>query len=173
MTPACYRDAVRGHHGRILSYAAWLLGDVEEARDVAQEAYLRLWSHHERVAVAAARTWLLRTAHRLVLDRVGRRRPADVDLSRVLTICGERGPVDRLVATEQMRGVAEALGRLGARDRALLLLREQHRLSLADIGRVLDLPVATVKTQLHRARHTLSDELAEPDDIRPPQEILI
>ncbi|MHC5113333.1 MAG: RNA polymerase sigma factor [Planctomycetota bacterium] len=171
MTPACYRDAVRGHHGRVLSYAAWLLGDVEEARDVAQEAFLRLWSHHERVASAAARTWLLRTAHRLVVDRVRQRRPS-VDLSKVLAVCGDRGPYDRVVADEQMHAVVDALGRLAHRDRALLLLREQHRLPLADIGRVLDLPPATVKTALHRARLSLTDELAEPEDVRPPQEIL-
>jgi RNA polymerase sigma-70 factor (ECF subfamily) len=166
MTPACFRDSVETHHGRVHSYAAWLLGDVEEARDVAQEAFLRLWQHHERVVREAARTWLLRTAHRIVIDRAQRRSPRFTDLATVLAACPDAGPVDGAIAREERLVVVRALSRLGRRDRALLLLREQHRLPLADIGRVLDMPVGSVKAALHRARARLAE--AMPADEHDP-----
>lgn len=66
-----YRLAVRAHKNRVFSYAARLLADRDDARDVAQEALVRLWEHREKVPeVATARAWLLKTAHRLCVDRV-------------------------------------------------------------------------------------------------------
>jgi RNA polymerase sigma-70 factor (ECF subfamily) len=159
----CFRDAVRCDHDRVLSYAAWMLGDVEPARDIAQEAFLRLWRHHESVAREAARTWLLRTAHRIVLDRRARRGPCYIDLARVLAASEARGPDALAVAGEQTRGVVEALGHLPHRDRALLVLRHQHGLSLAEIGRVLEMPPGTVKVAMHRARRRLCEALPEEE----------
>ncbi|MCP3904891.1 MAG: sigma-70 family RNA polymerase sigma factor [Planctomycetes bacterium] len=95
---------------------------------------------------------------------ITRRPPSPVDLAGVLMVCAERGPFDRVVVAEQTRVVVDALGRLPRRERALLLLREQHRLPLAEIGRVLDLPVGTVKTALHRARLSLAEALPATED---------
>lgn len=65
-----YRQAVLTHKNRVFGYAVRLLGDRDDARDVAQEALMRLWEHREKVPeLAAARAWLLKTAHRLCVDR--------------------------------------------------------------------------------------------------------
>ncbi len=68
-----YRKVVMTAGDRLHSFAAWMLRDREEARDVTQEAFLRLWEHRERVRPASARSWLLRTSHRLCMDRIRKR----------------------------------------------------------------------------------------------------
>ena len=70
MTPDGFRRIITSEMDRVHGSATWLLRDPEEARDVTQEAFMRLWIDHERIAPEAARTWLLRTAYRLCVDRM-------------------------------------------------------------------------------------------------------
>ncbi len=56
-----FLQAVQDHRDRVYTYAAWLLRDRNEAADITQEAFMRLWQHHQQVASPASRTWLLRT----------------------------------------------------------------------------------------------------------------
>ena len=69
---------VTAHTDRVHSYAAWMLQDLEDARDVTQETLMRLWGHRGKVHHAAAGTWMLRTTHNLCLDRLRRRRRRQV-----------------------------------------------------------------------------------------------
>ena len=161
MTPGSYRDAVLSHHQRVLTYAAWLGGDIEEARDVTQESFLRLWIHRSAVAPEAARTWLLRTAHRLVIDgrrRERTRRNGTATIAR--SIPPGTAPIDDALADEAVRAVADGIAHLPPRDRALLLLREHQGLTHAEIATVLEVPVGTVKAAVHRAKRRLVDTLS-------------
>ena len=64
-----FRSVVEQEQSRLFSFAFYMLRNAEEARDVAQESFVRLWQHHERVqAPVAARVWLSRTAHNLCID---------------------------------------------------------------------------------------------------------
>lgn len=55
MTPEQFKQSVLEHSDRIHSHAAWLLRDLEEARDVTQEALMKLWINHHKIAPEAAR----------------------------------------------------------------------------------------------------------------------
>jgi RNA polymerase sigma-70 factor (ECF subfamily) len=133
-----------------------MLGDPEEARDVTQEAFLRLWEHHPDVVDEAAVSWLLRTTRRLCLDRIRRmsRRAtyalADLDPAEV-----DGGAVDG----DERAALREALAMLAFRDRAAIMLREVQGLSYAELATVLEMPVGSVKAALHRARQRLRDAM--------------
>ncbi len=100
------------HKDRVDSYASWLLGSPEEARDVTQESLLRLWEHRSGVQNGATRTWLLRTAHNLCLDRLRKEhaRPRHVadDFDRVPTGNGD-GPEHSARREEMREGIGKAL----------------------------------------------------------------
>lgn len=163
VTPSAFKQATLDHGTRVHSYAAWMLGDVEDARDITQECFMRLWMRHGDVHSAAARTWLLRTAHRLCIDRF--RRPELAPHRVVSAHVAAEPDADALRADDRDR-LRAGLDRLSARDRSLLLLRETHGLSLDEIGGIVDAPVGTIKTWLHRARAELRAAMA-PTDAAP------
>ena len=162
MTPECYKQAAHEHSDRIHSYAVWLLRDLEEARDVTQDALMKLWINHQVVAPEAARAWLLKTVYRMCMDRVRRRIPRplgrSIDLS-ALTPDHSPVPEQGAITEETRQAIGRALGALPIRDRAIILLREIQALSYEELSAVLDMPLGSVKATLHRARARLRDEM--------------
>ncbi|MBZ5639951.1 MAG: RNA polymerase sigma factor [Acidobacteriia bacterium] len=159
MTDEGFERAVREHRNRVHSHAVWLLRDGEEARDVSQEALVRLWRHRSDVPDAAARSWLLRTTHRLCLDRHRRtaaRPEVAEDDSQEAQRADPAPDPERAAASSRLGGVlAGALERLAPRDRAIVLLREVEDLPYDEIAEALGIPLGTVKAALHRARERL------------------
>jgi RNA polymerase sigma-70 factor (ECF subfamily) len=173
MSPEEYRQAVHDHSDRVHAYAAWLLRDLEEARDVTQDAFMKLWINHALVHPGAARTWLLKAACRMCMDRVRRRPPRPlgrtIDLG-ALTHGKGLSPLPDSIAIdhEQRRALTEALGALPIRERALILLREVQNLSYEELSNVLDMPLGSIKGTLHRARERLREMvlLGESKEVR-------
>jgi|WetSurMetagenome_2_1015567.scaffolds.fasta_scaffold96077_2 RNA polymerase sigma-70 factor, ECF subfamily len=163
MTTTEYQAAVLEHKDRVHSYARYLLRDSEDARDVAQECLVRLWTHRDRVEPGlACRNWLLRSAHNLCVDRIRRRHtrpevrrddesPDPPDL---------RPDAHRLAQSAQAaRFLERALLDLNERDRAIVLLREVEGLPYEEIASLLGLNLGTLKATLHRAREKLRTAL--------------
>lgn len=163
MEAEAYQRAVLELKDRVFGYAVQLLRDREEARDVTQEALIRLWEHRAAVAdPAAARPWLLRTAHNLCIDRLRQRRArGTASLDDVAEpAAGPASAPDRPAEARSRRAEVErALARIPPRDRALLLLREVHGHSYEELAALLDAPVGTLKSLLHRARARLRREV--------------
>ncbi len=147
---------------RIFGYASMMLRDPSEAQDVAQESLLRLWQNREGVDGDGAVPWLRRTAHNLCIDRLRRRRsrPETSDEEAVARGVDPAAGPARRVESGQMAGMLQqALAALPARDRAVILLREVQELPYAEIARILDVPLGTLKARLHRAREQLRARL--------------
>jgi RNA polymerase sigma-70 factor (ECF subfamily) len=163
MTSEAYRQAVLDHKDRLYSYALWMVHDREEARDVTQESLVRLWQNRERVDEPTARSWLLRTAHNLCIDRMRRKATrGEVPTDAIeLTLADGAADPERSTASYHLRGaIARALAALSDRDRAIVLMREVHEMSYDEIASALGLPIGTLKSTLHRAREQLRRELA-------------
>ncbi len=157
-----FQQTLREHGDRVYSYAAWLLGNREEARDVVQEGLMRLWRHRSGVADRAGRSWLMRTVHRLCVDRLRRRgiqRETELDESddpaRVYQVPTERSAE----LSELQSAIAGALVGVSPRDRALIVMREMQDMSYQEMSEVLDMPVNTLKPAVHRARERLRRQL--------------
>ena len=158
MTQEGFERVVREHGDRLHSHAVWMLRDREEARDVAQETLVRLWQHLSEVPEAAARGWLLTTAHRLCIDR-SRRRAARPEVPRDAALLHPVDPApgpERAAASTRLGDrLEEALRGLSPRDRAAVLLREVEGLAYEEIVEVLGIPLGTLKAALHRSREKL------------------
>jgi RNA polymerase sigma-70 factor (ECF subfamily) len=151
MDDAHFRDAVESHKDRVFTFAAWFLGSREDASDVTQEAFMRLWNHRHRVEPEAGRAWLLKTARRICIDLTRKRRttcsPEAID--GFLTA----GPSDgAALNAETRRAVATAFAELSERDRTLLHLRDVQGLPHEQIGSILGMAHTAVRVGVHRAR---------------------
>jgi RNA polymerase sigma-70 factor (ECF subfamily) len=163
MDEAVFRRQVLEHKDRVFTYAAWLLKDREEARDVVQEALVRLWKNRDKIRPRTARGWLLKTTYRLCIDRVRRRKVRrEVHGESLLDPAADTGPTpERLaVSGETGKAIEGALRELSAKDRAIVILREVQGMAYEEIAHTMEMPLGTVKAKLHRARDRLRRELS-------------
>lgn len=157
-----FGQIVLEHKDRIHTYAVWMLKDFDEARDIAQESLARLWQRRDEIQNGAARTWLMRTTHRLCIDRLRRkttRSALSLDELVQPPAGAEAGPADTAERDEVRSAVVDALGKLSARDRAVVLMREYNQMSYEEMADALGMPLSALKTTLYRARRRLKEAL--------------
>ncbi len=162
MNEQAFEEAARMHKDRIHSYAVMMLRDTEEARDVSQEALVRLWRNWKKVEPDGIRPWLMRTAHNLCIDRIRKRKVrSEVDGENVFPQQADDapGPGQRAESGEVGEAILAALGSLSNEDRAVVILREVQGLPYDEIARSLGVPLGTLKARLHRARERLRTQL--------------
>ena len=141
---------------------AWrMLGDQNEAEDVAQEAMLRLWRQAPdwRAGEARISTWLYRVVHNLCIDRLRRRRPSAAIEDVPEPVDPEPSVLMRMAQTETSRAVAAAISELPERQRQAIVLRHFEAWSNPEIGEALDCSVEAVESLLARGRRTLAKKL--------------
>ncbi len=169
MTEQAYRDFVQAQQDRVFSYAWYFLRHREDAEDVTQEAFLRLWRQYPAGDDAGRQAWLTRVVHNLCVDadrrrRVRRDRVRLADEGELERLPDRRaGAGDQLEAAQsrdrQREAVAQALAGLPAQTRGLMLLHYWQGLSLREIASSLGLNESTVKVRVHRARRALRQGL--------------
>lgn len=141
---------------------AWrMIGDAAEAEDVAQEALLRLWAQagawkRGRSGIAA---WLTRVAMNLCLDRLRRRRFASDEA--VPERADESPAADTLIDSERLRAqTVAALGVLGERQRAAIVLTYYEELPNHVAATAMDMNLKAFESLLFRARAAMREALA-------------
>lgn len=149
---------VRRFQGRVYALSYSYVGEREDARDLAQEIFVRLFETRDRWADSPEFVpWLIHVARNRSVDFLRRRkvrRPASVaaqvdDLQIPDT---QPSPEARTVAASQRTLVHEALRGLSALSREVLVLRDVHGLSVQHVAATLGVPVGTVKSRASRAR---------------------
>jgi RNA polymerase sigma-70 factor (ECF subfamily) len=155
---------VERHAPKVNRLASQLLGDLEEARDAAQESLVKLCTRLRQFrGEAQFSTWLHRLVvntcrDRMAFQRVRRTEP----LVQEERVADEESDPSRLAALADLRrDVAEALARLSPKQRAAVVLRDSFGLSYAEIARVAKIPVGTAKCYVHRARARVKAHLEE------------
>jgi RNA polymerase sigma-70 factor (ECF subfamily) len=158
---------VTKYQDRLYNALVHVIGSAEEARDVVQDAFvqafLKLGSFHRS---SAFYTWLYRIAFNVAISRRRRRKPmVSVEQAREASgqepMARDAAPSDRLERQERVGQVQAALAAMSEEHRAVLVLREMDGLCYETIAEVLDLPVGTVRSRLHRARLELREQLKE------------
>lgn len=156
---------VRRYQGRVYSVCVHYLRDREEARDAAQDVFLKVWRALDTYRGETFLPWLLRMTRNHAIDRTRRRKarpPAeDVLLDDGVELEG-RGdtPEDASDRAGKRRLIRRALAKLSDVNREILLLKDIQGLSLDEIARMLGLPLGTVKSRGNRARAELARAVA-------------
>jgi RNA polymerase sigma-70 factor (ECF subfamily) len=148
------------------------LNDRQEAEDLAQEVFLRLYRHRKRYQPSAKfATWLFHITQNVARNALrSRRRHPCVRLSWPAEGGGDLGgetflartcePPSRPMERRELAGIVRAaVSGLGARQRTALELHQFHNLTYAEVARKLDMTPKAAKSLLYRARNQLRDEL--------------
>lgn len=148
---------VAAHEDRIYHAAYRITGNAEDARDAAQEAFVKAFRALPRYRHEAAfGTWLHRIAVNASLDIVRRRPQAPpVPLEEVVLPAQTHNPDTEAERHEVQRRVHDALRRLAPDHRVIVVLRDLQGLAYEEIAEVLRMPIGTVRSRLSRAREAL------------------
>jgi RNA polymerase sigma-70 factor (ECF subfamily) len=156
---------VRRHEKAIFNLAYRLLGNYDEAAEVSQDVFLSAFkSIHQFRGEANFSTWL----YRIGLNHAStRRKSLNSAQRRQLPLDGTEvianstvDPAKNFEDKEIQQRVQQALNSLDAEDARIILLRDLQDIPYDEVAEILDLPVGTVKSRLHRARQALKTSLA-------------
>ncbi len=152
---------VRASFTRVYGVARLILRDSDRAQDAAQDALVLAWRHIRALRDADAwDAWLNRLTVRACYRsaRQGRRRD-QVEL-HVMPDLDPIGAGDLAVTVAERDQLARELGRLPIDQRTVLVVHFYLDLPLTEVAEILDIPVGTAKSRLHRGLETLRTEMA-------------
>jgi len=163
---------VKSYHRRLVSYLFQLVGEYENARELAQETFIRAWSALDRFNPSFRfSTWLFRIGHNLAIDTLRKRRLQTSSLTmesrdgrehELLVPDGEKNPLEQLQNREMAARLRLAINSLKDEYRELILLRHFAGLSYQEIADFKSMPLGTIKNKLFRAHSVLREKMA-PD----------
>ena len=178
------RDAfarlVETHHRSVFALCYRLLRERDEAADAAQEAFVRAYASLASFDAAQPfAPWVLRIARNHCLDILRRRLPADrvvaLDAPRdeddvrprdLVDERAERGD-EKLERAQTAQALDAAVAALPEKYRTVISLYHQQHLTYQQIAEVLNVPIGTVMTWLHRARAQLRKQLTGTEEVAP------
>jgi len=156
---------VQRHQKTIFNLVYRMLGDYDDAAEVAQEVFLSAYrSIAQFRGDANFSTWL----YRIAMNHASTRRRSLAHATQRSVALRDRDPVDdrhpdpmdALMQKEIQQRVQAALNSLSPNDATLILLRDMQDVPYEEVAKILQLPLGTVKSRLHRARQTLKAKLA-------------
>jgi len=160
-----YNQCVEQYADRLFRFAFASLRNREQAEDVVQESFTRVWEHVETVDFATAKTYLFTTAHHAMVDEV-RLRQRFVSLE-------EQTPSIEDSAESRYPDVNDvlnkALATLPEAQRNALILRDYEGYSYREIGDITGMSEAQVKVNIFRARTALKNKLKSIDNLIDPE----
>ena len=173
---SAFDDLVGYFERPVFSVCLRLLGDVEDARDAAQETFLKVYRGlHSFRGEAGLKTWIYRIAINQAMNqqRWWKRRRRDETISLELSrkdsditlenyLCdASASPETRAIEQERERKILRALSEVQKDYRAALILREIEELSYEEIAETLEISIGTVKSRIARGREELRRKLKE------------
>jgi len=167
-----FGDLVERYQGRLVNYLYRLLRNLDEAHELAQEVFLKVYQALDRYDPRYRfSTWLFRVAQNAAIDQIRRRRLKLVPIHRQeegdeegrdWDLPGpERGPYRHLRNRERGEAIQQAIDGLPWEYRELIVLRHYGELSYEEIAGVKGMPLGTVKNKLFRGRQMLKEKLAD------------
>ena len=169
-----WEEIVRQHHQRIYNLAYRFTGRFDEAEDLTQEIFLKMYRmlHSYRSESGAFGTWIMRVARNHFVDhyrkhRTERMRTDALEVEYETAAASPTrypNPIEQLEQREISERIHRALVRLQDDLREAVILRDLEELSYEEIAVVLDVPLGTVKSRINRGRLELAKALRRGAD---------
>ena len=156
---------VRHFQGRVFALAYSYVGEREDARDLAQEIFVRLYETRAQWAMGDEfLPWMFRVARNRSVDYLRRRKVrtpgATVDESVIAELPDPAPTAEAMALASHRRGLLHAaLSGLSAINREIVVLRDVHGLSIQQVSSILGIPLGTVKSRASRARVELAERV--------------
>ena len=165
-------QAFQSFEADLLGMLYHILGNIEDARDACQEAFVRCWNHLDSLhEIQNLRGWVFRIAYNISLDlrksawRKLRKPLGDWEnnLEANLTTA-EQHPDSKMLQAEELSRIREAIQLLEPGEKEVFLLRQNGEMSFEQVARTLEIPVGTAKTRMRRAVMKLHGILGASDE---------
>lgn len=171
-----FRELVRRYERPVFSLIFRMVRDRETAEDLAQDTFIKVLNNIDRYRPEfKLSSWLFKIANNVTIDHLRRRQLATVSLdgsphaqtaaeAQATSFDVESHGESALEAMESRElgsAIERAIGQLRPEYRSCILLRHVEGRSYEEIAATLDLPLGTVKTYIHRARHELREALGD------------
>lgn len=156
-----YGELMSRYERLVFAICYRMMGNAEDARDAAQEAFTRAWAERGRFDAARPfKPWLCRIAVNICLNELRRSRRSDVALDEIREPASEAdGPQRQLERKELAEKIQAALDRLDPEYRIVIILKYLTGMSYAEIQKALEISQATLEMRLYRARLKLREWL--------------
>lgn len=167
-TAEAFGVLVERHQDRLYAALVRMLGSTEDAREAAQDAFVHAYQKLDTFqGTAAFSTWLFRIAVNAAFSRRRRSKRYKASLNGTPGETGyepadgrlDADPSQPLEQSETQKLVREALSALPDDYRTALVLKEMEGLRYEEIAEIVGVPIGTVRSRIHRARHELREKL--------------
>lgn len=160
MTEREYNDCVRTHADNVYRFIVKNLRHEEDARDVVQTAFEKMWRNRDEVDAQRSKSYLFTVAYHQMIDHI--RKVKRIQLKEEFK---EESKVQDKPANNLKKVLEEALARLSETQRSLVLLKDYEGYSYEEIGQITGLSESQVKVYLHRARMQLKNYLVKKENV--------
>jgi RNA polymerase sigma-70 factor (ECF subfamily) len=173
---AAYRELLTRYERPVFSLIFRMVRDRETAEDLSQETFIKVLNNLDRYSPEFKfSSWLFKIANNLTIDHLRRRRVDTISIegapdavtaesakaTSIAVASGSESPLEELESRELGSAIERAIGKLRPEYRACIMLRHVEDKSYEEIAEIVKLPLGTVKTYIHRARHELRTALGE------------
>ncbi|WP_456277036.1 RNA polymerase sigma factor SigW [Bacillus sp. AK128] len=169
---SAFGEIVEIYKDKVFQICYRMIGNSHEAEDLAQEAFIRAYVNIDSYHIDKKfSTWLYRIATNLSIDRIRKKKPdafldAEVTGTDGLTMYSQIAadvstPEEEVESLELQQTVQKEISKLPDKYRAVIVLKYIEELSLKEISDILDLPISTIKTRMHRGREALRKQLKD------------
>ena len=171
---SAFRELVRRYERPVFSLIFRMVRDRETAEDLAQDTFIKVLNHIDRYRPEfKLSSWLFKIANNVAIDHLRKRQLRTVSIegsphaataaemeATALELADQgESPLQEMESRELGSAIERAIAGLRPEYRACILLRHVEGRSYEEIASTLDLPLGTVKTYIHRARHELREAL--------------
>ena len=160
MTEKDYNECVRLYADNVYRFILKNLRQEEDARDVVQSAFEKLWKNREGVETEKSKSYLFTIAYHQMIDHLRKAKRVQLREEFKEEARGSSAPVHHL-----KKALEEALSRLNETQRSLVLLKDYEGYSYSEIGQITGLNESQVKVYLHRARIQLKNYLVKLENL--------
>ncbi len=160
MTEQEYNECVTLYADSVFRFIVKNLRHEEDARDIVQSAFEKLWRNRDSVETGKRKSYLFTVAYNQMIDHLRK--------SKRIQLKDEFKAEARVQAqnTDHLKKILqEALQRLNETQRSLVMLKDYEGYSYEEIGQIMNLSESQVKVYLHRARLTLKNYLVSPENV--------
>lgn len=160
MTEREYNECVKLYADNVYRFILKNLRHEEDARDVVQNAFEKLWKSREEVDNSTSKSYLFTIAYNQMIDHIRKNKRITLKEDFTETDRGSTGQ-----QTNAKRILDEALSRLSETQRSLVMLKDYEGYNYAEIGQITGLNESQVKVYLHRARLQLREYIVKPENV--------
>lgn len=160
MTESQYNQCVNNHSDNLFRFIVKNLRHEEDARDIVQTAFEKLWRNRESIENEKAKSFLFTVGYNQMIDHI--RKHKRVQLKDDFS---DDNRTQYIQDDSIKKTLMQALNRLNETQKSLVMLKDYEGYSYEEIGKIMNLNESQVKVYLHRARLTLKNYLVNRENV--------